>query len=61
MAEMEGDHRRRLEEKALDAQIESMRRGYREAQLGQIFAFTISTVFLVGGSYVAVRSRRAVH
>lgn len=57
MAETEGDHRRRMEEKALDAQVESMRRGYLEARLGQVFAFAIATVFLVGGSYVAIEGQ----
>jgi uncharacterized membrane protein len=57
MAEVEGDHRRRMEKTALDAQIESMRRGYSEARLGQIFAFAIATIFLAGGSYVAVQGQ----
>jgi len=57
MAETEGAHRRHMEEKALDAQIESMRRSYREARLGQVFAFSIATIFLIGGSYVAIHGQ----
>lgn len=55
MAEAEGEHRRRMEEKMFDAQVEFMRRGYFEGRLGQIFAFSIAVIFLVGGSYVAIR------
>lgn len=57
MAETEGEHRRRMEDKMLDAQVESMRRGYREGRLGQIFAFSIAAIFLVGGSYVAIHGQ----
>jgi uncharacterized membrane protein len=46
-----------MEETALNAQIESMRRGYREARLGQIFAFALSALFLLGGTYAAVHGQ----
>lgn len=57
MAEDEGNHRRRMEEKSLDAEIESMRRSYSEARWGQMFAFAIATIFVGAGSYVAVHGQ----
>lgn len=57
IAEAEGGHRRQMEQNEFAAQVESMRRGYREGRLGQIFAFSIATIFLVGGSYVATHGQ----
>jgi uncharacterized membrane protein len=53
MAEEEGRSRRALEAKAVDAQVEGMRRQFREARLGQIFAFLIAVLFLGCGTYIA--------
>ncbi len=53
MAEEEGRSRRALEAKAVDAQVEGMRRQFFEARLGQVFAFLIATLFLGCGTYVA--------
>jgi uncharacterized membrane protein len=53
MAEEQGTHRRAVENKAVDAQVEGMRRQFREARLGQIFAFLIAVFFLGCGTYIA--------
>jgi uncharacterized membrane protein len=53
MAEDEGRSRRALEAKAVDAQVEGMRRQFWEARLGQIFAFSIAALFLGCGTYIA--------
>jgi uncharacterized membrane protein len=53
----EGLHRQSMESKALDANIEAMRRGYREARWGQILAFLIAVAFLVGGIYLSTHGQ----
>ena len=53
MAEEEGKSRRDLETKAIDAQVEAMRRQFTEARFGQVFAFVIAVLFLGCGTYVA--------
>jgi uncharacterized membrane protein len=52
MAESEAEHRRGIENRAVDADIEAMRRQFGEARLGQVFAFLISIAFVVSGAYV---------
>jgi len=54
MAESEAEHRRGIENRAVDADIEAMRRQFSEARLGQVFAFLISIAFIVAGTYVVV-------
>lgn len=55
--EAEGNHRRALELKAVDANIEGMRRQFTEARIGQIFAFILSLAFLFTGAYTAIRGQ----
>jgi uncharacterized membrane protein len=57
MAEREAVHRRDLETKALDAQIDGMKRQFHEARIGQLCAWSISICFLGIGSYVAIHGQ----
>lgn len=50
--EQEGSHRRSLEETAVNAQVESMRREFREARVGQFCATVITLAFVVAGAYM---------
>lgn len=54
MAEEEGHHRRRIDAKLADANIEAMRRQFSEARWGQILAFLVSVTFLGVGAYLTV-------
>lgn len=54
MAENQARHRQELESKLTDAGVEHMRRGFGEARLGQVLAFTLSTAFLGAGAYVSL-------
>lgn len=58
MAEEESAHRRKMEEKALNAEIEFNQRSLkidgRETMLGQIFGLIIGSLTILCGSYVAV-------
>jgi uncharacterized membrane protein len=51
MAEAQGAHRRQLEQRGLEAEIEGMRASFAEARLGQVFAFCVSLSFIVCGTY----------
>jgi uncharacterized membrane protein len=53
----EGLHRQKLESKALDANIEAMRRQYAEARLGQIFALVIAIAFVAVGGFIAIKGQ----
>jgi uncharacterized membrane protein len=57
MAQIEGEHRRKLESEAQGANIEAMRRQFSEAKLGQIFALVIALTFLGVGAYVSVHGQ----
>lgn len=57
MAEVEGQHRRDLESRAMNAQIEAMRRTFWEARLGQVFAFLISLGFIGSGTYLVTHGQ----
>jgi uncharacterized membrane protein len=57
MANTEGEHRRAIESKALEANVEAMRKQFSEARLGQIFALVIALVFLGVGAYVSVHGQ----
>ena len=57
MAEEQGEHRRRMEDWALDAQREGMRSEFAEARLGQVFAFAISALFLSCGTFAALHGQ----
>ena len=59
MAEVEGLHRRQMEEKALNANIESMHKQFQESRVGQIFALVVTLAFLIGGTYTAVNGHGA--
>lgn len=54
MVEQQGEHRRRMEEKALDASIAEMRLGFSEARFGQICAVVVAIGFIFGGVYIAM-------
>lgn len=49
----ETQHRRKLEEKGVDAAVENMRRDYCEVRRGQILGVVVVAVFVGGGCYVA--------
>jgi len=51
MAQAQGAHRRALESRELEAQVEGMRSQFSEARLGQVFAFCVSALFLLCGTY----------
>jgi uncharacterized membrane protein len=57
MAEQEGNHRRSMEEKSLNANIAGMQRSFAEARLGQVFAFGVSLAFLAVGAFVAIHGQ----
>lgn len=54
LTETQANHRRALEDKQLEAQVQHWERRDREAKLGQIFAFIISVCAIGGGVYVAL-------
>jgi uncharacterized membrane protein len=51
MAQAQGAHRRAIESRQLEAQIEGMGSQFAEARLGQVFAFCVSALFLLCGTY----------
>ena len=53
----EGVHRHAVENKALDANIEAMRRQFAEARVGQVFALIIAIAFVIVGGYVSIRGQ----
>ena len=57
MAEQQGEHRRLMESKALDADVEAMKRGFWEARIGQFCAWSISITFIIAGSYIAIKGQ----
>jgi uncharacterized membrane protein len=57
MAEDQGEHRRRLEDRTLEAGIEGMRRSFYEARIGQLCAFLISAFFLGCGTYAVIQGK----
>ena len=54
LAEAQSAHRRRMEEKEVDAQIEGMRSQFFEARRGQAFAFCVSVLFLLCGTVAVI-------
>ena len=56
-AHEEGVHRHELETKALDANVEAMRRQFAEARLGQVFALIIALTFVGVGAYVSIHGQ----
>jgi uncharacterized membrane protein len=54
MAETQGAHRRLMEQRYLDGQIDGMRRQFAEARRGQIFACLVTLAFAVCGTYCIV-------
>jgi uncharacterized membrane protein len=55
MARIEGEHRRTMESKTLDANVEAMRKQFSEARVGQVFALIIALTFVLVGAFVIVR------
>jgi len=54
LTETEASHRRHLESKSLDAQIEAFNNESSEIRLGQILAFSIGTITIISGAYTSV-------
>ncbi|MGO9230590.1 MAG: DUF2335 domain-containing protein [Bryobacteraceae bacterium] len=54
LAEAQSAHRRRMEEREVEAQIEGMRAQFSEARLGQVFAFCVSIAFMGCGAAVVI-------
>ena len=54
MAEREQDHRHKMQEKLIDAQIFDVKQERGERRLGQIFGLSIGVVSIVSGSITAV-------
>lgn len=59
MTESQANHRRELESRHLDAQIKHQDRRNLEANLGQVFAFLIALIAIVGGVYTALKGYEA--
>jgi uncharacterized membrane protein len=57
MVEQEGIHRKEIEKTITDANVDSMRRQFREARWGQVLAFLISLAFLITGAYTAINGQ----
>lgn len=57
LTEIQGAHRRLMEERALEAQVEGMRRQFREARLGQILAVVITALAVGCGTFIAVQGQ----
>jgi uncharacterized membrane protein len=55
LVHIEGKHRREMDSRTLDAQIEEMRKQFWEARIGQICALTTTLVFVFVGAYVITR------
>ena len=55
MAEDEQTHRHSMEQEALDAQIENLKRDRLEARFGQVFALAIGLVAIGGGVLAAIQ------
>lgn len=54
MAEKEQEHRHKMQEKLIDAQILDRKRARTERRLGQIFGLTVGVVTIVSGSATAI-------
>jgi len=46
-----------MEDKAISADVEGMRRQFVEARVGQICAFVITLGFILAGTYVAIKGQ----
>jgi uncharacterized membrane protein len=55
LTEIQGAHRRLMEQRALEAQLEGMRRQFQEARLGQVLAVAVAVLFLGSGTFIAVQ------
>lgn len=60
MAEKQGEHRRNLESRGLDAQISDQKASRNEARMGQFFGFTIGLVAIGSGTYLALNDAQLV-
>jgi Predicted membrane protein len=58
MTEAQGNHRRELEKKHLEAQIRHQKSRDGEAKLGQVFAFLIAVLAISGGLYTALQGHQ---
>jgi uncharacterized membrane protein len=57
MAETEADHRRQIEKRALDADIQIAGKEYTERRIGQFLGFGIGVAALFIGAYVATHGQ----
>jgi uncharacterized membrane protein len=57
LAESEANHRRGIEEKAINADVEGMRRQFSEARVGQFCALIITLGFIGAGTYVTLKGQ----
>ena len=57
MAETEADHRRQIENRALNADIGLAEKEYTERRIGQFLGFGIGVAALVTGAYVATHGQ----
>jgi len=57
LTEIQGAHRRLMEERALEAQVEGMRRQFREARLGQILAIVLAALALACGTFIVIHGQ----
>jgi len=55
MAEKEGDHRHRMETKAVDAEIHGLKCETIDTRIGQIFGLVIGLTTVLAGTYAAVQ------
>lgn len=55
MAHVEGEHRRQMESKALDGNIEGMRRQFQEARIGQFCGLALGVICVLAGTFAVLR------
>ena len=56
MAEEQGNHRRLLEAKTLEAQIAHTQARNLEAKMGQVFAFILAVFTIIVGAYLVIHN-----
>jgi len=57
LTEIQSAHRRLMEERALEAQVEGMRRQFQEARLGQILAVAVTLLALGSGTFIVLHGQ----
>ncbi|BAB75925.1 DUF2335 domain-containing protein [Anabaena sp. FACHB-709] len=54
MAEREQEHKHKMREKLIDAQISEFKQERYERRLGQIFGFSLGVISIIAGSIIAI-------